>query len=185
MALPKKIQYREKLQISFLSMASESTKNCCPEQPELKQVRGESQERLGKKIRQIRRSRNMSQLSIAARMGVTPAALSKWERGLSDLRVTDAIRLCSILQESPTALCDRPKSGNFFPESSIGQRVQFARSAAGLKQDVLGRMVGVRRSTISKWENGLMIPRISEICEIAVACNCAVNFLIFGGGTKE
>ena len=41
----------------------------------------------------------------------------------------------------------------------IGQRIKVARLAKGYTQEQLGKMVGVKKSAVAKWENG----RVSEI----------------------
>ena len=38
---------------------------------------------LGSRIAELRRKKNMTQEELAAELGVTPQAVSKWERGLS------------------------------------------------------------------------------------------------------
>jgi len=167
-------------------MAGDIAKTYSPEQyAELKRIRKESQILLGRKLSQIRAERNLSRAAVTARIGVTPTALAKWEKGLSDITISDAIKLCSVLKVEPDALCDRSLQDSFFPESTVGQRIGFARSAAYLKQETLGALIGVTRSTISKWENGLMTPRISEICEIAKSCGCSPSFLMLGAEPKE
>ena len=40
-------------------------------------------EQLGTKISQCRQNKNMTQEELARRLGITPQALSKWERNLS------------------------------------------------------------------------------------------------------
>lgn len=40
-------------------------------------------ENFGKKILSIRQNANLTQEELALRMGVTPQAISKWERGVS------------------------------------------------------------------------------------------------------
>ncbi len=42
-----------------------------------------SVEQLGVRILQYRRTQGLTQIQVADRMGVTPQAVSKWERGLS------------------------------------------------------------------------------------------------------
>lgn len=55
------------------------------------------QNNLGSKILECRQNRGMTQEELAGRIGVTPQALSKWERGQSLPDVTLLADLCSIL----------------------------------------------------------------------------------------
>ena len=52
------------------------------------------QNNLGSKILECRQNRGMTQEELAGRIGVTPQALSKWERGQSLPDVTLLADLC-------------------------------------------------------------------------------------------
>jgi len=42
---------------------------------------------------------------------------------------------------------------------TVGQRIRLRREASGLTQDQLGRRIGVRFETVSRWERDLIPPR--------------------------
>jgi transcriptional regulator with XRE-family HTH domain len=46
---------------------------------------------------QARRDRNMSQSAVAERLGITQAALSRWETGYAKVSVHDAARWAAVL----------------------------------------------------------------------------------------
>lgn len=54
----------------------------------------------GRKISECRQNMNMTQEELAGRIGVTPQALSKWERGVSFPDITLLAELCQVLQTS-------------------------------------------------------------------------------------
>lgn len=56
-----------------------------------------NQNRLGSKISEYRQNKGMTQEELAGRIGVTPQALSKWERGQSLPDVSLLADLCQIL----------------------------------------------------------------------------------------
>ncbi|MDE6914075.1 MAG: helix-turn-helix domain-containing protein [Lachnospiraceae bacterium] len=59
---------------------------------------------LGSRISSYRQNKNMTQEELANRIGVTPQALSKWERNQSLPDITLLISLCNILEISADCL---------------------------------------------------------------------------------
>lgn len=58
------------------------------------------QEEFGAKLAECRRNKNLTQEELANRLGVTPQALSKWEKGLSSPDITMVFAICSTLDVS-------------------------------------------------------------------------------------
>lgn len=58
----------------------------------------ESMQQLGENISRFRREQNMTQDEFALRLGVTPQAVSKWERGYSLPDVTLVVEICRLLK---------------------------------------------------------------------------------------
>ena len=88
-------------------------------------------EQVGIRIAEGRRRQGLTQNRVAARMGVTPQAVSKWERGLScpDLVLLD--ELAELLDTSIDRLLtgrdgcrniERPQERNSFLASSASRR---------------------------------------------------------------
>lgn len=71
---------------------------------------------LGERISLYRRNRNLTQEELAARMGVTPQAVSKWERKQSFPDATMLPELCRILEVSADLLLGTEK--NIFSEKN-------------------------------------------------------------------
>ncbi|MBE5939069.1 MAG: helix-turn-helix domain-containing protein [Lachnospiraceae bacterium] len=57
-------------------------------------------EKFGKRIAECRRSKSFTQDELANRLGVTPQALSKWEKGISSPDLTMLSAICKILDVS-------------------------------------------------------------------------------------
>lgn len=64
------------------------------------------QERFGAKLAECRRSKGFTQEELANRLGVTPQALSKWEKGLSSPDVTMVCAICELLDISADYLLE-------------------------------------------------------------------------------
>lgn len=61
-------------------------------------------EEFGKNVLILRQNANMTQEEIALRMGVTPQAISKWERGQSLPDISIFTELCRALNVSADTL---------------------------------------------------------------------------------
>ena len=62
----------------------------------------------GENLVRLRKSRNLTQRRVAEAIGVTDQAISNWERGKTELRLTAVqwVNLINILQCSPKALVE-------------------------------------------------------------------------------
>ena len=54
------------------------------------------------------------------------------------------------------------------------------RKEAGLTQKQLANLLGLKRSSISKWENGASKPRAETLKKLADLLNCTVDELLKG-----
>lgn len=62
---------------------------------------------------------------------------------------------------------------------NIGQTIKEARIAKGLTQEELGKLVGVQKSAVAKWENGRVINiKRSSLQRIAIALDIKGSDLI-------
>lgn len=62
----------------------------------------------GEKIARLRKHRNLTQRRVAEAVGVTDQAISNWERGKTELRLTAVqwVNLIEVLQCSPKDLVE-------------------------------------------------------------------------------
>ena len=67
----------------------------------------------------------------------------------------------------------------------IGQAIKTARKAAGLTQEDLAKAIGVKRSVVSKYENGQIGPRYETVERIAETLNCSISDLVSSTQEKE
>lgn len=68
----------------------------------------------------------------------------------------------------------------------VGQMIKEARIAKGLTQEELGKLVGVQKSAIAKYENGRVVNiKRSTLRNLAVALNLKGSDLIIESNPKE
>lgn len=71
----------------------------------------------------------------------------------------------------------------FGPESAtFGDRVAGAREAAGMTQAQLARRLGVKKTTLSGWEQDLSEPRANKLSMMAGLVNVSIMWLLTGEG---
>jgi transcriptional regulator with XRE-family HTH domain len=66
--------------------------------------------------------------------------------------------------------------------ATFGDRVSAAREQSGLTQKDLARRLGVRISTVRKWEDDLSEPRANRLSMMAGLLNVSMMWLINGKG---
>ena len=62
--------------------------------------------------------------------------------------------------------------------SVFSERFKELRQEKGLSTKQLGDKLGVKNSTITRWENNLRIPNIESLYNIAVFFNVSADYLI-------
>ena len=71
----------------------------------------------------------------------------------------------------------------FGPEAAtFGDRVAAAREAAGMTQGQLSRRLGVKKSTLSGWEQDLSEPRANKLNMASGVLNVSLRWLLTGEG---
>ena len=60
----------------------------------------------------------------------------------------------------------------------LHQKLRDARENANLTQEALANLIGVKRAVISKYENGMIEPSVSQLKRIATALNVSVSYLL-------
>lgn len=61
---------------------------------------------------------------------------------------------------------------------TLGNRMEKARKVRGLNQDDLAIYLGLKKSTISKFERGAQIPRLAYIRSWAELCGVPLEWLV-------
>lgn len=66
--------------------------------------------------------------------------------------------------------------------ATFGDRLEAARTAAGLTQDELARRLGVRDTTVRAWEADKVEPRANRLQMLAGMLNVSLRWLLTGEG---
>lgn len=61
---------------------------------------------------------------------------------------------------------------------TVGYRIATARNSLRMSQDQLGELVGVKKQTISGWENGRNMPNAERLALLSKELGCSVDYLL-------
>lgn len=61
---------------------------------------------------------------------------------------------------------------------SLGQRIRYAREAAGLTQEAVAAHFGIRRVSVTQWENDVTRPALDKIEGLAELLNTRTDWLL-------
>ena len=63
-------------------------------------------------------------------------------------------------------------------ENIIGKSIKLNRTAQGLSQQKLAKLIGVTHASISYWENGVNIPNVNDCWKIADVLHISIDELV-------
>lgn len=66
--------------------------------------------------------------------------------------------------------------------ATLGDRIEAARAAKDMSRDELAKRLGVKKSTIKKWENDQSEPRSNRLYMMGGVLDCNVMWLLNGEG---
>jgi len=66
--------------------------------------------------------------------------------------------------------------------ATFGDRVAAAREAAGMSQAQLARRLGIKKATLTAWEQDLSEPRANKLTMLAGVVNVSMSWLLTGEG---
>lgn len=118
---------------------------------------------VGNRIKEARRKAGLTQGQVADKLGVSTAAVAQWERGIRNPKYQTLSKIAAALDVNCHDLLSEG-------EPNIAEAVFKARKEAGLSQQELGEIIGVKKSAVSKWENGSRRIPANKIAEINRAC---------------
>lgn len=148
-------------------------------------------------LRTTRLEAGLSQKTLASSLPVRGRAISEWETGAvkpslgnllqwshrlgRGLEITD---LHGNLWHGRT--CQRPgESWESFERRRLAMPLRSRRVALGMSQDEVGRLVGVSRDSIQRWELACVPPRPIALVVWAQRLECSVDLRPIGSRTAR
>ncbi len=113
--------------------------------------------------------------------GIEPTNPTPPPTGADVSEPTDADDLARYYEEGPAN--GRPAELDD-DERQIGRRLAEARDAAGLSRRELADHLGVKESTIAKWESGERSPRGQRVSKLAGILGVSLSWILVGRGIE-
>lgn len=136
---------------------------------------------LGHRIRDLRKGKGMSQISLAADIDTPQSTIALWETGrrypkmesLEKLERTFGMPVSTLLLES-----DLPKE--IPTEREIGERISAWRTLRNMSLQKLANKAGVGTTTIYNLETGEWYAKMPTYLYLAEALDISLDALIYG-----
>lgn len=153
------------------------------------------QEEFALSLRNLRKSRNLTQEALALRAGVSVRSLRYWETGEHDPRAVELESLLRVLEVTEVerqrllALIARPRaqhllreaeSGSEIPLPHLGDLLVAMRHRCGKTQNQVAAEMGVNVSTLMRWETMRSYPtpeNLLRLCALLKATPAETNAL--------
>lgn len=130
---------------------------------------------LGDHLRNERLTRDMTQPNVADIFGVTPDTITNWELNRNEPTAKDAKKIIEFLGYIPFD----------FVNTTLGLRLKYARSIAGMSQKQAAKSIGCDASNLRIIELGSQRPFIATRTKIDVYIEKVLaNFCVMKDGTS-
>ncbi len=136
----------------------------------------------GERLKILRKSAEMTQDQLAVKLGVHFQTVSKWERGqiAPDLAMFGSIATTlSVSLEKLLCLEEKNCVGGTFDCQALGLCIATQRKRFALSQSDLAKKLQTSSDIVSKWERGIVCPRIEQIIALSQLFLCSPSELYY------
>lgn len=124
-------------------------------------------EEIGEKIKELRKSKGISQKELAQKTGLSIGSIQGYEQGRYNPKLEAIAKIADALETEPDNFCDvlLQHSENV----SIGGKIKAVRLQKGVSQAALAKCLGVSTAMICQYEIGKRKPKMETLSKIAGA----------------
>lgn len=147
--------------------------------------RPEPRQEHGSKLRRLRRAAALSQTELAAELGTTKQAISRWETGLNEPNQRNKRALAELyglpieeLSRSYDWIPDEGHAHGYRRSDLDPRKLREARQTLGLTQTQAAERAGLSVGAISQYEAGIVTPKTDTILRLAAAYERPVEALM-------
>lgn len=134
-----------------------------------------------RRLIEARKAAGLTRPQLGELLGVSAAALSQWETGVTqDLSSDNLLSVCDVLKVTPRWLARGEGFGLFHvhQDLKLGERIKAARSERRMTQDELGERLGRTKGAISQWETNVTAPGADIVESLADALGVTLKWLL-------
>lgn len=138
---------------------------------------------IGKRIRERRIERGLTQREVANYVGVTEATISRWESSyIGNMRRDRIAKLAKILELSPVDIIGAGNSGDTSEpitstRASVSSRLTEALQMKNMKAIDLAKETGLSRGAISQYLSGKIVPKRDNLFLLSKALHVSESWL--------
>ncbi|TZE81977.1 helix-turn-helix domain-containing protein [Calorimonas adulescens] len=136
---------------------------------------------VGKKIKELRLSRKMTQEELGKIIGVTTSMIGMYETGARNPSYTVLKKIAEYFNVTTDYLLGHEE----IKDVEIGANIKKYRKQAGLTQQELADKANISRSYLADVENGRYNPSLETLNSIAKVLNIKVSDILNGDTDKE
>ncbi len=136
----------------------------------------------GERLKILRKSAKMTQEQLAVKLGVHFQTVSKWERGqiAPDLAMLGSIATTlSVSLEKLLCIEEKNCVEGIFDCQALGACIATQRKRFALSQSDLAKKMQTSSDIVSKWERGIVCPRIEQIIVLSQLFSCSPSELYY------
>lgn len=129
---------------------------------------------------EARKASGLTRIQLSELLGVSTAALSQWETGVTqDLSSENLLSACDLLKVTPRWLARGEGFGplRLPPNLDFGERIKAARLERKMTQEELGERLGKTKGAISQWETNIAVPSVGVVEALADALGITLEWL--------
>ena len=105
---------------------------------------------IGSRIKYYRLLNNFTQEELADKSGLDRTTIIRYENDLVNHSIDIVDKICKVFEIEPFTIYDDYLK---FISDDYGSKIRNLRMDLGLSQKELGKMLGIHRKTVLKWEN--------------------------------
>ena len=132
------------------------------------------------RLKKLREEHGVKQKDLALFLNITQATLSNWERGRHDIDSKSLIKLADYFNVTTDYILGFSKIQGLSPsiEQIADNRIKELRIKKGMKQSELSKVVNVRQTTVSNWENEVTEIDKRSLFALADYFNVTTDYLL-------
>lgn len=139
---------------------------------------------IGRKIKNCRIEKNMTQLELGKKLGISPSTIGMYEQDRREPDANTIVKFATVFNVSTDYLLGYvAKQDVIITHASIEKidmaaRIRKLRLQKGLTQEELGNSINVQKAAISKYEIGRAVPSVDILIKLADLFGVSADYIL-------
>lgn len=133
------------------------------------------------RLKELRKSRGLSQKEFSKEIGVAQNTVSNWENGNRLMKINTATKIAAYFGVSTDYLLGTELNDTIV----IRERIKKLRKSVGYSQEELAELLYVHQTAVSQWEQGRTMPDLYMVKKLAEVFGVSTDFLLGNKSEKK